>query len=363
VFKSFRLIKKLFAVKDLKYLVAYINPVLALTGLWYGGVLSWGAVIFSFVLIPILDQIGPVDTTNVSDEKRIELLGKRIFDWLLYLNVPVVYAVVGFFIYELNSTVMETSQLVGNIFSVGIVIGSCGINVAHELGHRKAIYEQILGQLLLVPAFYTHFFIEHNQGHHKYVATDKDSASAKKGEWLFWFWIKSLYGSYKSAWELEINRSKKLKILFWSLKNQMIQFTLAQLIYSGLVFYFSSWSVLLIISISGLVGILLLETINYLEHYGLRRKKLQNGRYERVRPIHSWNANYHFGRIVLYELTRHSDHHYIASKKYQTLDHHEEAPQLPFGYPMMILIALVPPLWFFIMDKRIPKNTFETENN
>lgn len=346
-------------MKDLKYLAAYINPVLAVIGLWYGGVLAWGAVIFSFLLIPIVDQIGPVDTSNVSDEKRTELLGKRIFDWLLYLNVPVVYAIVGFFIYQLNNTMMETSQLVGNILSVGIVIGSCGINVAHELGHRKAKYEQILGQLLLVPALYTHFFIEHNQGHHRFVATDEDSASAKKGEWLFWFWIKSLYGSYKSAWELESKRLKKSKISFWSIKNQMFQFSLAQIIYLGLVLYFSSWTVLMIVSISGLVGILLLETINYLEHYGLRRNKLANGRYERVRPVHSWNANYQFGRIVLYELTRHSDHHYIASKKYQVLDHHEEAPELPFGYPMMILIALVPPLWFFLMDKRIPRSSLE----
>lgn len=143
----------------------------------------------------------------------------------------------------------------------------------------------------------------------------------------------------------------------------MIQFTIAQVIYLGLVYYFTSWSSLVIIVLSGFIGILLLETINYLEHYGLRRKKLENGRYERVRPIHSWNANYQFGRIVLYELTRHSDHHYLASKKYQVLDHHEEAPELPFGYPMMILIALVPPLWFHLMDKRIPKSSLEALNN
>jgi alkane 1-monooxygenase len=290
-------------MKDLKYFAAYINPVLAAVGLWIGGLWAWGAVLFSFVLIPIVDQIGPIDTSNVDDEKST------------------------------------------------------------ELGHRKARYEQILGQLLLVPALYTHFFIEHNQGHHRFVATEEDSASAKKGEWLFWFWIKSLYGSYKSAWELEIKRLKKFKISFWSIQNQMIQFTVAQVIYLGLVFYASSWMVLLIVSIAGLVGILLLETINYLEHYGLRRKKLSNGRYERVRPVHSWNANYQFGRIVLYELTRHSDHHYIASKKYQVLDHHDEAPELPFGYPLMILIALVPPLWFFLMDKRIPKSSLEAANS
>lgn len=341
-------------MKDLKYLAAYINPLLAIIGLLTGGIFAWGAVIFSFVLIPIFDQIGPVDTSNVDDVTRQTLLGKRIFDWLLYLNVPVVFFIVGLFVSVINAGTLTNAELIGSLLSVGIVIGSCGINVAHELGHRKAKYEQRLAQILLIPALYMHFFIEHNRGHHKFVATDEDPASAKKGDWLFWFWIKSLIGSYLSAWKLEAERLRKKGISFWSYRNQMIQFTVVQLLYLVILSYFTSLFGVLIIAASGLVGILLLETINYLEHYGLRRKKLENGRYERVRPVHSWNANYQIGRIVLYELTRHSDHHYIASKKYQVLDHHEEAPELPFGYPMMILIALVPPLWFKIMDKKIP---------
>ncbi|MBO6793788.1 MAG: alkane 1-monooxygenase [Balneolaceae bacterium] len=342
-------------MNDLKDLAAYINPLLAIVGLLVGGFLAWGAVIFSFVLIPILDQIGPVDTSNVDEETQQTLLGKRIFDWLLYLNVPVVFFIVGLFVSVINAGSLSNTELIGNLLSVGIVIGSCGINAAHELGHRKATYEQRLGQVLLIPALYMHFFIEHNRGHHKFVATDEDPASAKKGDWLFWFWIKSLIGSYLSAWKLEAERLQKKDISLWSYRNQMIQFTVIQLIYLALLSYFTTGFGTLIIATSGLVGILLLETINYLEHYGLRRKKLDNGRYERVRPVHSWNANYQIGRIVLYELTRHSDHHYIASKKYQVLDHHDEAPELPFGYPMMILIALVPPLWFKIMDKRIPQ--------
>lgn len=341
-------------MKDLKYLAAYLNPALTILGLLFGNVWAWGAVIFSFVLIPILDQLGPVDTSNVDDDTRQTLLGKRIFDWLLYLNVPVVFFIVGLFVNTLNTVSLSTTELIGNLLSVGIVIGSCGINVAHELGHRKTTYEQRLGQILLIPALYMHFFIEHNRGHHKFVATDEDPASAKKGEWLFWFWIKSLVGSYLSAWKLEAQRLKKKGMGFWSVHNQMIQFTLIQLFYLLILSFFTSLTGVLVIAASGLVGILLLETINYLEHYGLRRKKLENGRYERVRPIHSWNANYQIGRIVLYELTRHSDHHFIASKKYQVLDHHEEAPELPFGYPMMILIALVPPLWFYVMDRKIP---------
>ncbi|MDX1666459.1 MAG: fatty acid desaturase, partial [Saprospiraceae bacterium] len=102
-------------------------------------------------------------------------------------------------------------------------------------------------------------------------------------------------------------------------------------------------------------GFLLLESVNYIEHYGLRRKKIGEGRYEKVRPAHSWNSNHELGRIFLYELTRHSDHHYKASRKYQILRHFDRSPQLPFGYPTSIIIALVPPLWFTLMDPRVPE--------
>ena len=118
-------------------------------------------------------------------------------------------------------------------------------------------------------------------------------------------------------------------------------------------FFFGFWP-LIFMMLASLVGILLLETINYVEHYGLRRRQLSTGRYERVSPKHSWNANYELGRIILYELTRHSDHHFLANKKYQVLDHHEEAPELPIGYPASMLLAMVPPLWFVIMNGRIP---------
>ncbi len=341
-------------MRDLKYLAAYINPVLAAIGLWYGGVLAWSAVIFSFVMIPLLDQISPVNTDNVSQEQREQLLNRRIFDWLLYLNLPIVFGVVALFLFQLQAIEMTLQAMIGNILSVGIVIGTCGINVAHELGHRKEKYEQRLAKILLLPALYMHFFIEHNRGHHRFVATEKDPATAQKGEWLFSFWLKSIVGSFRSAWRLEAERLNKRKLSFWNYQNQMLQFLLLQAAYLTIVYFISSWTGLVVALLSGLVGVLLLETINYLEHYGLQRKRLDSGRYERVRPCHSWNANYQFGRIVLYELTRHSDHHYLASKKYQVLDNHADAPVLPFGYPAMVLLALVPPVWFMIMDKRIP---------
>ncbi len=341
-------------MKDLKYLAAYINPMIALVGLLLGGIATYFNVIFVFVLVPIFDYLGSNSIKNL-DLKEIENeKNKKVFDWLLYLNVPILYGVLFFFIYTLETKNWSVFELVGNTISMGIVIGTCGINVAHELGHRKSKTERILAQVLLIPALYIHFFIEHNRGHHKNVATKLDPASAEKGELLYVFWFKSIIGGYLNAWKLENERYLKKKIGSRILKNKMAVFSLVQLIYLTILFLLVSWQTFVATVVAGIVGVLLLETINYLEHYGLRRKLLETNKYERVLPKHSWNANYFFGRIVLYELTRHSDHHYIASKKYQLLEHHENSPQLPFGYPMMMLIAFIPPLWFKIVDSKIP---------
>ncbi|MEL6971151.1 MAG: alkane 1-monooxygenase [Bacteroidota bacterium] len=341
-------------MKSAKYLTAYLIPAFCVWGLLSGGPLSWATVIFAFGLIPFADQFMLQDTSNLDQPEREDRLSAKIFDWLLYLNLPMVYGIIGLFIYKLNTEIYSGSELAGQILSVGIVLGTCGINVGHELGHRSNKWDQRISKLLLLPELYQHFFIEHNRGHHKNVATPLDPASARKDELLYTFWFRSLWGSYKSAWALEAESLKRQKLPFWSFHNEMIRFSIQTMLYIAVVFMLCpDWQSAAAVLVAGFVGVLLLESINYVEHYGLRRKKLENGRYERVQPHHSWNANYHLGRIMLYELTRHSDHHFIASKKYQILDHHEEAPVLPVGYPASILMAMVPPLWFVVMNRRL----------
>jgi alkane 1-monooxygenase len=133
----------------------------------------------------------------------------------------------------------------------------------------------------------------------------------------------------------------------------MIIFQLVQLSYLFLVWYFGGLALLFSAILIAVVGFLLLETVNYIEHYGLSRKKIENGRYERVQPWHSWNSNHVLGRLILFELSRHSDHHFKANRKYQVLRHFDESPQLPYGYPMSMLMSFVPPLWFAIMNPRV----------
>lgn len=341
--------------RDLKYLLAYLIPGICAYSLSQTGSISWATVLFIFVFIPMIEPLLGSSSANLDATQQRQAATNPLFDWLLYLNLPIVYGTLLYFIFVLNTSLLSNSEYIGLILSVGIVLGACGINVGHELGHRTDKTDQLIAKCLLLPSWYMHFFIEHNRGHHKNIATDLDPASARKNETLYAFWWRSVSQSYLHAWQLEAERLKQEKRPFWSIHNEMIRFTLVQALYLLTVIILSRfWYTTLAIVLAGVVGFLLLETINYIEHYGLRRKKLASGRYERVRPRHSWNANYEIGRILLYELTRHSDHHFLASKKYQLLDHHQDAPELPFGYPTAMLLSLVPPLWFSIMNKRLP---------
>lgn len=341
---------------NLKYLAAYIIPALCVFGLLAGGWATWLTVAFTFGFIPVVEHFLPQSTENLVESERQRMLADRIFDWLLYLNVPIVFGILALLVYQLNHHTFTPAEWWGTVLSVGIVLGANGINVAHELGHRTTRSEQAMAKLLLLPTLYQHFFIEHNRGHHKYVATPEDPATARKGELLYTFWLRSLWGSYLHAWQLEAERLQRAGQPVATWHNEMIRFTIQQLAYIGVVIALTpDWMSALAVVAAGCVGVLLLESINYVEHYGLRRQMLPNGRYERVLPHHSWNANYHLGRIMLYELTRHSDHHYLASKKYQVLDHHADALVLPLGYPGSILLAMVPPLWFGVMHEILDK--------
>ncbi|MCS6928673.1 MAG: alkane 1-monooxygenase [Saprospiraceae bacterium] len=346
-------------MRDAKYLFAYLLPLSAVIGLAFRGPWAWLTPVFSFVLIPLLELWMPQSTENVPPEEEASRSQRRFFDILLYLNFPILFGLTGWYLWTVQYQTLTTSEWIGLTFSAGIIVGAVGINVAHELGHRVRKYEQAMAKWMLMVALYQHFFIEHNRGHHKYVATDRDPATARRNEWLFAFWLRSMTGSWRSAWQLEVSRLRRLGLPIWSRHNEMLKFVLWQLGWLASVALFIGPKALTGALVIALIGVLLLESINYIEHYGLRRRILSNGLPEPVSPAHSWNSNHALGRIFLYELSRHSDHHYKATRKYQILRHLEESPQLPFGYPTSILLALIPPLWFRIMNPRLPKADVE----
>ena len=233
-----------------------------------------------------------------------------------------------------------TFELVGLLLSAGILLATNAINVAHELGHRASLPERLMSKLLYMPCLYMHFFIEHNFGHHMNVATPEDGATARYNQTVRGFWWTSVTKQYANAWRLQAQLLSAVSAVVVPLlqeRHALVPPHSACLFGRGVVPVLLGHHALCLGA--GVISFLFLESINYIEHYGLLRQKLDSGRYERVQPHHSWNSNSHIGRIVLYELTRHSDHHYKSAKKYQVLNSHEESPTLPLGYPASILLS------------------------
>ena len=336
-------------IKDLKYLMSYSIALFAFIGISLGGFYNYLAVIFTFVFIPVLEIIVRKSDEKYTDEEKKNRNLDPFFDLLLYLNIPIVF---GIFFFSLEKLAIASSvyDIIGIILSASIVMATNGINVGHELGHRKSLIARTCSKLLYLPCQYMHFYIEHNFGHHINVATPEDPATARYKQTVYSFWITSVIRTYVSAWEIQLKLLKVSKRSFFSIKNDMVFYTLFQLSFLLFIYYNFGLYLTLLSILMSIVSFLFLETINYVEHYGLLRKKEPSGRYERVKPHHSWNSNHTIGRIVLYELTRHSDHHFKSSKKYQVLESLDECPHLPHGYPTSILLSLIPPLWFSIMN-------------
>lgn len=339
----------------MKYALAFTIPLVAALGFYWGGAGLYAVVVYAFVLLPLLEMLLSINPKNLDAEEIEKQKVNTIYDWMLYLNLPIVYGLLAHVLYQVSLHNYTAAEVTGYLLSMGIVLGANAINVAHELGHRDKFYERVLAKILLLPSFYGHFYIEHNHGHHLDVGTPNDPSSARYNQPLFFFWLQAVFGTYAKAWKLQLKLNKHHQRPFWSFKNDMLLFSFGYVAYLFTVFYVLGYVGVFSAILSGMVGILLLETINYIEHYGLRRKLLPSGRYERVSEIHSWNSNHILGRIVLYELTRHSDHHYKSNKKYQLLNCHASSPQLPLGYPTSMVLAFIPPLWFAVMNKRVPK--------
>jgi alkane 1-monooxygenase len=308
-----------------------------------------------WVLIPSLELLVAPRAENLSAAEEEMAKQDKIYDYLLYLSVPMQYFMLYQFLVSMQDVNLGTWDRVGRIGAMGILCGSFGINVAHELGHRVNRFEQTLAKSLLLTSLYMHFFTEHNKGHHKRVATPEDPSSARYGEMIYTFWFRTVIMSYVSAWHIAGEECSKKGRSKFGLQNEMVRFQLIQLAFLGGIYWlFGGWILLYFLVAAGM-GILLLETVNYIEHYGLQRKATGDGKYERAMPEHSWNSDHMIGRLFLFELSRHSDHHYLASRKYQILRHHDEAPQMPTGYPGMMLLSLLPPVWFSVMNPRIKK--------
>ncbi len=338
-------------MKKPAYLLVYLIPITVLVSFQLSGVFSLLPLFIFFGLVPLLEMFLKPNHSNL--DITIDRGKSRYFDWILYLAVPVQVAVLIYFLNYMATGTFTAIEYIGHTFSMGIMCGVFGINIAHELGHRSKRGERLLAEIMLLTSLEMHFIPYHNQGHHYNVATPNDPATARKGESVFVFWFRSQIGSYFEAWQLEDKRILKKDARKSLLKNRVFQYTVIQYSLLFVIYFLLGLTALLCFIGAAIIGILLLETVNYIEHYGLRREQNERGRYERVKPWHSWNSDHPLGRAMLFELSRHSDHHYKASKKYQILESHPDNPQMPTGYPGMMLLSTIPPLWFKVMNKRL----------
>ena len=308
-----------------------------------------------FGLMPLLDALLGRDPANPEERLQVPAMENEIYYRLLTLAcVPVLLGMLGWGSWVLahNQSWSWIGQL-GWTLSIGIVMGVVGITVAHELVHKDPAIEQNAGGLLLAAVCYAGFKVEHVRGHHVHVSTPECASSSRFGQSLYGFLPHAYLHNFLNAWRLEAERLKRKGLPALCRQNELIWwYGLSGLFALGFSLAFG-WLGLGFFLGQSFAALTLLEIVNYIEHYGLHRRKQANGRYERTNPSHSWNSNFLITNLILFHLQRHSDHHAYAKRRYQVLRHHESSPQLPNGYAGMVVLALFPPLWRAVMDPRV----------
>lgn len=314
--------------------------------------LLWLPVGFFYLAGPLIDWLMGEDRSNPPESAVPQLEADRYYRWVCYLLVPVLWAAFLFSAWFVARHPLPWWGVLAMVLTTGSVGGFC-INLGHELGHKLPAIERLLARLVLAPTGYGHFSIEHNQGHHRHVATPLDPASSRMGESIYGFFLREMPGAMRRAWALETARLSIQRRPAWSLGNEIVQTGLLTLTLWALLAAWLGPGILLFVVAASFWANFQLTSANYVEHYGLLRGKRASGRYEPCLPRHSWNSNHVFSNWALFHLQRHSDHHAHPMRRYQSLRHFDEAPQLPTGYFGMFTLSYVPPLWFRVMDARL----------
>lgn len=310
-------------------------------------------VLFLFVLVPLTDALLGSDRSNVPEAESPALEGQFGFRLLTWLMVPAWLLHLAWAVGYVATVPLSPAAVALWILSLGIVGGVTAINTAHELIHKTGRFEPALGGLLLASVVYAGFKVEHVRGHHVDVSTPLDTSSARLGQSLYHFLPRALWGNAYRAWHLEARRlrARGVAVLHW--RNELVLWYGLSALFAAGFGIVLGWQAAAAFLIQGLIAGVTLEIINYIEHYGLERARLPDGRFERVTHHHSWNAAQRLTNCMLFQLQRHADHHAHPRRRFQALRHHEDSPQLPAGYAGMFVLALVPPLWRRVIDPRV----------
>jgi len=312
---------------------------------------TWLTAFLWYGFLPLADMLIGRDSRNPPENAIASLEADSYYKALVYLSIPLFYMtwIVG--VWAVATQDYSWFGYLGVSLGVALTNG-LALVVGHEVGHKTNRFEKRLAQIVLAVPAYGHFSAEHNRGHHKDVATPHDPASSRMGESLYRFVLREIPGAMGRAWHDERNRLQRMGKSVFSVENELLQsFAITAVLYGSALIVFGS-VVIPFLLISTFWGWQFLSTSNYIEHYGLLRQKQDDGRYERCRPEHSWNADHVISNLMLYHLQRHSDHHSRPTRRYQAL-RSDKAPELPSGYPGCFILAYFPPLWYAVMDHRV----------
>lgn len=305
-------------------------------------------------LFTILDRL-----TGKEDRNADPMTPEAALGWYRAITLiwfPVQFALLCWLLwYVPRADHLVTVEKIGVFFGMGVISGAVGINYSHELMHQKSRLERWLADLLLASVLYSHFRSEHLRVHHLWVGTPRDPVTARYNEGFHRFFPRVLVQCLMSAWGAERAMLARRGLRWWNGSNPFWRYAALQGGMLVLALALGGWAGLGLFVVQAAVAIWQLELVNYIEHYGLTRRHLGDGRYEHVLPRHSWNASYQASNWLLINLQRHSDHHYKPDRRFPLLQTYgeEEAPELPLGYPVMTIAALIPPLWKRVMNPRV----------
>lgn len=344
--------------------LSVVWPLVPFLGLWAHHVTGQPIalalpLLISYGLMPLLDALIGEDRNNPPEAVVPALEADRYYRWLTWATVPLHFVALIGCAWWVGTQDLPWWAVVLMAYVAGTDSG-LGLNTAHELGHKTNAVEQWLARLVLAVPAYGHFTVEHVRGHHKWVATPEDHASSRMGESIYRFALRELPGGIRRAWQLESERLRAEGRSPWSVHNTMLQsYAITAVLQGGLVWAFG-WVMLPFLAMHNVIAWWQLTSANYVEHYGLLRRRATGAGlhaggtgYEAPQPHHSWNTNHLVTNLATFHLQRHSDHHAHPLRRYQSLRHFEDLPQLPSGYFGMFPLAYVPPLWFKVMDPRL----------
>lgn len=302
--------------------------------------------------IPLADALLGEDRTNPPESAVPALEADPYYRAILFATLPVLWGSVLFNVGFLATHDLPWPAWIATVMATGAVLGF-GLNLSHELGHKRDPLARKLALFNTALGAYGHFSIEHNRGHHRHVATPEDPASAKMGESIWRFVLREMPGAFVRAWRLESDRLRRAGHGAWHPGNEIVQAgALTLLVWGAMAAAFGPQALGVLLPVA-FWGAFQLTSANYVEHYGLLRRRRPDGRFEPCAPHHSWNSNHLASNLVVFHLQRHSDHHAHPGRSYQSLRDFPDLPRLPSGYFAMFLLAYLPPLWFRVMDPRV----------